>query len=135
MSANDPAGWGTTPGAWQGAPGLQPVFRPPTPVAAIFGRIICFLGLAAAIICSVIWILVGMLSLAAGPLCTECIGGWVPPVIMGVIGPIVPLGWWIAVLIAQWRRSTLLLWSLPGWLLLGGLNIWAIEQFSALFNR
>lgn len=146
MSAQDP--WtphGHAPGppppagGWAGStPSYPPPpgqFRPPTPVPAIFGRIIAFAGVAAALTCSVIWFFVGGMSLAAGPLCVECAQGWLPPVAVGVLGPVLPLGLWTVTLILQWRRSLLLLWSLLGWPILGAVNIWAIERFAVLFSQ
>ncbi|MFT4165192.1 MAG: hypothetical protein QM650_08105 [Microlunatus sp.] len=132
------------PGPWQQprppAPGPLPYGpfpnrRPPTPVPVVFGRIIAFLGIAAALACSVIWFFVGGMSLAAGPLCVECALGWLPPVAVGLIGPLVPAGIWVAALIAQWRKPLLLVWSLVGWPVLGAVNIWAIERFAVLFNQ
>lgn len=93
------------------------------------------MGIAAALTCSVIWFFVGGMSLAAGPLCVECAKGWLPPVAVGLIGPLVPAGMWAAALIAQWRKPLLLVWSLVGWPVLGGVNIWAIERFAVLFNQ
>ena len=112
-----------------------PAYRPPTPVSVIFGRIIAFAGLAAAVTCCVIWIVVGVAAMAAGPLCVECIRDWLPPVAVGVIGPLVPLVMWTVALVAQWRNPLLLLWSLVIWPVLGAVNVWAIEDFAALFNQ
>lgn len=127
-------------GGWGGPPpyGYPPVagqLRPPTSVPAIFGRIIAFLGIAAALTCSVIWFFVGGMSLAAGPLCVDCAVGWLPPVAVGVLGPLVPLALWTVTLIMQWRSPLLLLWSLLGWPVLGAVNIWAIERFATLFAQ
>lgn len=117
-------------------PAYRPLpYRPPTPVSVIFGRIIAFLGIAAALTCSVIWAGVGAMALAAGPLCLECVRDWLPPVAVGVIGPLVPLVMWTVALIAQWRNPLLLLWSLVVWPVLGAFNVWAIEDFASLFNR
>jgi hypothetical protein len=73
-------------------------------------------------------------ALAAGPLCAECVQTWLPPVALGVLGPLVPLGIWAIALIAQWRHPLLLLWSLLGWPVLGAVNVWAIEGFVQLFD-
>ena len=133
-------------GTWPGQPGQPaqpwqpprqppPAYRTPTPVSVIFGRIIAFVGIAAALICSVVWVLVGMASMAAGPLCLECYKGWLPPVAVGVFGPLVPLLAWAIVLPLQWRRPLLLLWSLLGWPILGVANIVALGGFAALFSQ
>lgn len=122
-------------GRWYGPPGRYPAPRPPTPLTVIFGRIITFLGIAAALTSSVIWMSVGSLSLAAGPLCTECMKGWIPPVAIGALGPILPLVLWTGFLIVQWRRPLLLLWSLLGWPFLGVTNIVALGGFAALFSQ
>lgn len=108
---------------------------PPAPVTAILGRISCFVGIAAAVVACVIWCFVGAMSVAAGPLCTECMAGWLPPVAIGIVGPILPVMLWTVALIAQWRHPLLLVWSLVGWPILGGTNIWAIESFAALFSQ
>lgn len=118
-------------------PGWHPHPPPPppqAPVSAIFGRVIAFLGIAAALACCAVWAVVGMFSMAAGPLCLECAREWLPPVAVGVVGPLVPLGLWTVALVAQWRNPLLLVWSLAIWPVLGAANVWAIEDFAALFN-
>lgn len=111
---------------------IQP--RPPVPVAAIVGRIIAMVGIVAALTCSLIWMMVGGLSWGLAPLCTECVQIWLPPVAIGLLGSLIPFMLWVIVLIRQWRRPPLLPWSLLGWPLLGAINVWASELFSAALS-
>ena len=77
------------------------------------------MGLCAALIAATIWIVVGILALAAAPLCTECMQSWLPPVALGALGSLGPLLLWSIALIVAWRHWSLLAWSLVGWPILG----------------
>ena len=101
---------------------------------AVVGRVIGFLGIAAALIAGTIWIVVGILAFAAAPLCTECMQAWLPPVALGTLGALGPLMLWSVTLIVAWRHWSLLLWSLLGWPILGSTNVRALEWFATLFN-
>lgn len=124
------------PVPWQQRPPPPgPAQRPPTPVAAVLGRLVAFAGVAAALTSCLIWLVVGGFALAAAPTCAECARGWLPPVAVGVVGPLVPLAIWVVALIAQWRHPLLLLWSVAGWPVLGAINVWAIEAFAGVLDR
>jgi len=122
------------PPPWYGHPGPPGPRRPPTSWMAVVGRVITILGLCAAVIACLIWIGVGGFAVMAGPLCVECAKAWLPPVALGVLGPLLPIAIWTIALIRAWRHWSLMLWSLVGWPILGAINVRAIEWFVTLFD-
>jgi hypothetical protein len=98
------------------------------------GRVLAFLGIGCAVLLVCVWLIVGALALAAGPLCVECMQSWGPPVAIGLVGPVLAVAIWAIALIAAWRRPLLLLWSLLAWPVLLYSSVFAGQGFVVLLS-